>query len=363
VTTLFFTFIAASLLRSEAQTPTVAEPRSVEEAMPLYLRFRDGTPGDPELFQKKVRDYSQASERFFDQSPAVKSASNDRCGVFLDTYQSIHQQAAVMMGDLSQGDLKNTNFYLSDPLHLARLQILISLASIFKYMLNRDAEAGAGVLEDREGRVQCTVPDRASWKRQGEAITTLLSDAGLALTGAPGIRDMETIETSLARKIEKKERDNSHRLWTSIGVGSVISIFVWEMAPLLGLRYLSAVPGVRTRIGFFSLKFFGIGTELALFKYADRHFLFVEDSVLEDQTQMISWDDFQKGVQAVLRSEVNSPRFYYDALTQLYGRLSAEMLNILGPWEGVLSQIEDRTGSIDRALQQQTNLKTSSNEK
>jgi hypothetical protein len=109
------------------------------------------------------------------------------------------------------------------------------------------------------------------------------------------------------------------------------------------------------------IKFFGIGAELVAFRYADRHAILVEDSVINDQTQHLSWDDYMVDVRAALRSEVNSPRFYYDVLTKVYGRISSSMLAVLAPWADQLRQLEQQSGTIDRAIQQQHFLQTAVN--
>ncbi len=335
----------------------------MEDVLPLYIRFRDGIPGDLGLYRSRIGAYVAQRDQFFGQVDSIKSSSNWRCQTFLNTFQSVNDQAILMMRDLAREQDENPkmNMYFMDPLRVARLQILISISSRFRNLLQQDSEAGEGFLEDKNSRTQCVVPQREIWKQQGIDLIKGLTSSALALTGVPGISDMETMETGLTRKIQKKERDNTHRRWTEMAVGTIVSIGIWRLAPMIGLRYFTRVPFFRTHLGFWVIKFFGIGAELVAFRYADRHAILVEDSVINDQTQHLSWDDYMVDVRAALRSEVNSPRFYYDVLTKVYGRISSSMLAVLAPWADQLRQLEQQSGTIDRAIQQQHFLQTAVN--
>lgn len=354
--------VSASILsaasRGYTQTYPFPRPGDAEEIkknlhqiFATYIRFRDGVPGTTSAYDASVRNFRQTQDQFKNLNGVIKVQSSVNCQRFLNAYENITDQVAALQNELRAGLPPGASFHLTGAniLPAARLHVLITLGSAFALQIQQNSEAGFGLLDLQTQREQCTVPNREQWKRLNFELAKSMTESSLALVGVPGLVTMRTMEDLLTDKIAAKEKSDRRLFWGSTIVGTALSILAWYLVPIFAeVMFGPAIYGGALSI--FGMRTGAIVAELWAFRALDEHYLFPEDRIFLDRRAVVSWDDFMSSAESIIGSGLNSPRIYYDLLTQSFAHLATKMEAVLEPVQPVLLEAERRFGSIDRAV-------------
>jgi hypothetical protein len=209
-----------------------------------------------------------------------------------------------------------------------------------------------GLLDVVHSRQTCSVVDRQEWKASTRQLGMLADASTIDLLGHPGLSQMQRVDEVLTRKIEKKERQDWHLRLISFPIGILVSILIWQLAPVLARPLMKTFLQRTPKLTRFSLLTAGYTGEMLAFKFADDHFLFVEDRIMNTHKPVVmTWDKVIEQIQTFVYSPLNSPHLYYDLISQFYSRLSALMFENLAPYQTELEETEAQWGSIDKAVQ------------
>lgn len=343
-------WIVPSTARSQA--PQLAStPENVFEAAQLLLQVRDGIPPDLPLATSVSQRYLGHVERLTQVVSAQFAQSTAACRRFTRSYLRLHDQIAHLVDVLAgPAKLEADRFVLVS----SRLQVLVGLAALFHRFIENKAEGGLSILTRTSADEQCGIADRERWAQLAKDLTHDAKLFAIARLGTPGLREMGETEDALIRLVGKKSASDRRIFWISLAVGTLISILIWELAPVAGAFLFRIAPAEMSRGALLGLRFGGITAEMMAYSYIDNHLLFVEDQVVKSRRMMLTWSQFMDSMESIMATPINSPRLYYDAIQQLYSQMSLARNLALGPWRRQLGQLERQYGSIDQYVRAHT---------
>lgn len=291
--------------------------QSLQLSPTLWDRVRDGRPPDPASYQK----HHQAGVAARETLPAVRLVrGSPACTMFYNVWLRLYDEIAVLQDEVFKGHSDKRVY------RIARLYVLNSLSLTYHQMLMRDHDGGLSLLAGSSET--CRIADRDHWKIHAQAVAREFNAATPALLGVFGDQQMTDFEQVLLKMIAAKENADRQLAWVS-GIGTAgLSIALWYAVPAT-VAVLSTGTRVMSTGALFGMRTLAIGAEITAMKWMDENYFFYDWGKVNDRRLLLGWKDFLNSTQMILDAPLESPRIYFEFMSQAFSLISRQLLQSL----------------------------------